>query len=190
LYTGEHWNVTPNIDWLTLAQGILIVLPTVATQELLFRGYAYKKTVEVGNVILANIVWGLLFASYHDIWGNPIILPFTVLSFLIAHYVFASALLKSLTLYLTIGIHLGHNWSSQFFNGYKPTDISIFYLTDQKNFTSWSAFLIFWFTYNLGFILLALILWMWRAKATKLELPALEDTGINAQSSASNTTVL
>jgi hypothetical protein len=172
MYTGERWHFTPNINWLQLGWGMVLILPTVATQQLLFRGYAYKKTAEVSNVIMANLVWGIMFASYHDIWGNLIILPFNILSFLISHYVFGTALLRSKTLYFAIGIHLGHNWSSQYFHGSKPSDISLFYITDQKNFNSWSAYLIFWLTYNLGYILLALILWKWRGMAARTSVPS------------------
>jgi hypothetical protein len=168
LYTGEQWHITPHIEWLTLVKGLYLVLPTVATQQLIFRGYPYKKTVEVSNVITANIIWGLLFACYHDIWGNLVMLPLTILSFLISQYVFGTSLLKSFTLYLPIGIHLGHNWSSQYFNGYKPSDVGIFYITDQNNFNSWEAFFMFWFTYNLGFIILAIILWRWKGR-TQIE---------------------
>ena len=172
VYTGEQWHINPAIDWFILAKGLYIVLPTVATQQLIFRGYPFMKTVEVSNLFIANIIWGLLFALYHNIWGNPIILPFTILSFLISHYVFSASLLKSSTLCFPIGIHLGHNWSSQYFNGYSATDKGIFYITDQQNFNSWQAFLIFWFTYNLGFIVLGYLFWKW--KGTSLSVNAVK----------------
>lgn len=162
IYTGERWHVNPSINWLKLAEGFYIILPTVATQQLIFRGYPYKKTLEVSNLFVANIIWGLLFAFYHNIWGNPMVLPFTILSFLLSHYVFSASLLKSATLYFPIGIHLGHNWSSQYFNGYNISDKGIFYITNQQNFNSWQAFLTFWVTYNLGFIILGCLFWKWK----------------------------
>ena len=171
IYTGEQWHVNPNIDWLKLADGLYIVLPTVATQQLIFRGYPFKKTIEISNLFIANIIWGLLFAFYHDIFGNLIMLPLTVLSLLISHFCFSSSLLKSGTLYFPIGIHLGHNWSSQYFNGYSITDKGIFYITDQQNFNSWQAFLIFWLTYNLGFIILGTSLWKWKGIEKTTQLP-------------------
>jgi hypothetical protein len=171
VYTGEQWHINPTIDWFILAKGLYIVLPTVATQQLIFRGYPFMKTVEVSNLFIANIIWGLLFALYHNIWGNPIILPFTILSFLISHYVFSASLLKSSTLCLPIGIHLGHNWSSQYFNGYSATDKGIFYITNQQNFNSWQAFLMFWFTYNLGFIILGYLFWKRKGTLTVRRVP-------------------
>lgn len=162
IYTGEQWHINQNIDWFSLAKALYIILPTVATQQLLFRGYPFMKTLEVTNLFIANIIWGLLFAFYHNIWGNPIMLPFTILSFLISHYVFSASLLKSATLFFPIGIHLGHNWSSQHFNGYSATDKGIFYITNQQNFNSWEAFLIFWLSYNLGFIILGYLFWKWK----------------------------
>lgn len=162
VYTGEKWHINPNIDWLRLAEGLYIVLPTAATQQLLFRGYPYKKTIETSNLLIANSIWGILFVIYHDIWGNPIMIPFLAISLFLAHYVFASSLLKSTTLYFPTGIHLGNNWSTQYFNGYKITDKGLFYITDQQNFDSWQAFVIFWLTSNLGFIILGYLFWKWK----------------------------
>lgn len=176
VYTGEQWHVNRNIDWLSLFRGVYIILPTVATQQLIFRGYPFMKTVEVSNLFFANIIWGFLFALYHDIWGNLIILPFTILSFIISHYVFSASLLKSATLYFPIGIHLGHNWSTQYFNGYSATDKGIFYITNQQNFNSWQAFLIFWLTYNLGFIILGCLLWKWKGTSFSINVTKLRST--------------
>lgn len=162
LYTGEKWNINFDVNWVMLAKGLIWVLPTVATQELLFRGYPFIKTVEKSNLLIANLIWGAVFVSYHDIWTNPYNIPFFAVSLFIAHYMFSSALLKSGTLYLPIGLHLGHNWSSQYFNGYSATDNAIFYLSDQKMFNSFSSSLVFWLTYNIGFILLAILLWKWK----------------------------
>ena len=166
LYTGENWHLNQTIDWIRLAKGLWIVLPTVATQQILFRGYLYKKTLEKSNLLIANLIGGAAFVSYHDIWGNLYYVPFMVISLFLAHYMFASALLKSATLYFPIGIHLAHNWSTEYFAGYKPTDKAIFYLTDQQMFSSFQSSLIFWFTYNLGFILLAVIFWRWKRVKT------------------------
>jgi membrane protease YdiL (CAAX protease family) len=162
LFTGEQWHVNPNIQWDKLAEALYVVLPTAATQQLIFRGYAFKKTIEVSNLFVANLIWGLLFVAYHDIWGNLMFLPFAFLALFLSHYVFSSALLKSGTLYFAIGIHWGHNWSSQHFNGYKITDAGIFYITNQQNYNSWLAYLILWLAYSLGFIILALAFWKWK----------------------------
>jgi hypothetical protein len=179
VYTGEQWHVNRNIDWLGLVRGLYIILPTVATQQLIFRGYPFMKTVEVSNLFIANIIWGLLFAMYHDIWGNPVMLPFTILSFLISHYVFSASLIKSASLYFPIGIHLGHNWSGQYFNGYNAADKGIFYITNQQNFNSWQAFLIFWLTYNLGFIILGCLLWKWKGTSFSINVTKEKSTTTN-----------
>jgi hypothetical protein len=39
MYTGERWHFTPNVNLLQLGWGMVLILPTVATQQLLFRAY-------------------------------------------------------------------------------------------------------------------------------------------------------
>lgn len=123
-------------------------------------GYGFTKTLEKTNLLVANIIWGSLFVLYHNIWGSNLYdIPLMILSLFLAHYVFSSALLKSATLYLPIGIHFGHNWSSQYLNGYKTGDHGVFYLTDQRVLSELPTVIIFPLTYNLGFIILMIILW-------------------------------
>ena len=164
LYTGEKWHLNPELDWSYLLSAVWGVLASAITQQLLFRGYGFTKTLEKSNLLIANIIWGSLFVLYHNIWGsNPYDIPLMILSLFMAHYVFSSALLKSATLYFPIGIHFGHNWSSQYLNAYKPGDYGIFDLTNQRVLSTFPTVIIFPLTYNLGFIILMFILWRWKS---------------------------
>jgi hypothetical protein len=172
LHSGQKWHINPHINWLYLLKGLYLVLPAAAVQQLLFVGYPYKKTIEVSNVRIATLIWATLFACQHDIFSNIYFIAFSFLPLFFAYHVFSSALFRSGTLYFPIGIHLGHNWCTQYFSGSNISDKGIFYLTNMQVFTTWwPHYLIFFITYNLGFVLLYLLLWQWKVtKRKKAEL--------------------
>ena len=78
------------------------ILPTAAVQELMFRGYCFKKTIEVSNVVIANIIFAVLFMLIHvidrDVMKDRGQLIFLAVSIPVGHLLFATALLKSKTL--------------------------------------------------------------------------------------------
>ncbi len=93
------------------------MLPTVILEELAFRGICFKKTVEISNVTTANIIFATLFILSHWInlgaFGNPVLMTILLITGL-GHLLYATAFLKSKTLYFPIGLHLGNNWVSLF----------------------------------------------------------------------------
>jgi len=95
--------------------GLGLLLPTVMLEELAFRGICFKKTVEISGVIKANIIFATLFILSHWInlgaFGNPVQMTILLITGL-GHILYATALLKSKTLYFPIGLHLGNNWVS------------------------------------------------------------------------------
>src|SRR5436190_17217646 len=57
VYTGEHWEISSRIDRASLWKALYFVLPSVVVQELMFRGYLFTKTIEVTNVVIANLIF-------------------------------------------------------------------------------------------------------------------------------------
>jgi len=109
------FNNTFNLSY--VLSGLWLLLPTVMLEELAFRGICFKKTVEISGVIKANMIFATLFILSHWInlgaFGNPALMTVLLITGL-GHILYATAFLKSKTLYFPIGLHLGNNWFSLF----------------------------------------------------------------------------
>jgi len=115
-----------NFNGFYVLSGIWLLIPTVMLEELAFRGICFKKTVEISTVITANIIFATLFILSHWInlgaFGNIGLMTILLITGL-GHLLFATAFLKSKTLYFPIGLHLGNNWVSLFvFSGVSFSD--------------------------------------------------------------------
>ena len=100
------------------------VINRIAT--ITIRGICFKKTVEISNVAKANVIFASLFILSHWIngsaFGNPVAMTILLITGL-GHVLYATAFLKSQTLYFPIGIHLGGNWVNYFvFSNLNPND--------------------------------------------------------------------
>ena len=107
-------------------KGLWLLFPTVMLEELAFRGICFKKTVEITNVAKANLIFASLFILSHWIngaaFGDPVTMTILLITGL-GHVLYATAFLKSKTLYFPIGIHLGGNWVNYFvFSNLNPND--------------------------------------------------------------------
>ena len=95
--------------------GLWLLLPTVILEELAFRGICFKKAIEISSITTANIIFASVFILSHWInlgaFGNPVQMTILLITGL-GHLLYATALLKSKTLYFPIGLHLGNNWVS------------------------------------------------------------------------------
>ena len=97
-------------------------------EELAFRGICFKKTIQISSIAIANIIFAILFILSHWInlgaFGNPVMMTVLLITGL-GHWLYATALLRSGTLYFPIGLHLGNNWVSLFvFSNLDSTDTS------------------------------------------------------------------
>jgi membrane protease YdiL (CAAX protease family) len=165
IYTGEHWNINSSVNQLALWKTLYFLLPSVVVQELIFRGYLFTKTIEVTNVITANVIFSILFMLVHvvdkDALQNTGQLIFLAVSIPVGHLLFATALLKSKTLYFPIGLHWGNNWASFCLIGYGKNENVIFPITNQQVFTSWVPFITMLVIYNVFFLLVTVLIWKW-----------------------------
>lgn len=94
----------------------VFMLSSVITEELIFRGYAFK-TLADRNKWLAIALFAVAFGVYHwvqwNLWNHPVAMFFALLSTGSAHVMFALALLKTRTLWVPIALHLGWNVAGQ-----------------------------------------------------------------------------
>jgi len=165
LYTGEHWNIHFAIASAPVWKALYFILPSVIVEELMFRGYLFTKTIEVTNVVTANLVFSLLFMLVHvldkDVLQNRGQLIFLAVSIPVGHLLFATALLKSKTLFFPIGLHWGNNWASSCLIGYGKNENVIFQISHPQVFTSWTPFIILLLIFNIFFLLVSLLIWKW-----------------------------
>mgnify|MGYP005989002663 CR=1 FL=1 len=163
LYLGETINVNTQIDTKTILIAFYIILPTVAVEEFLFRGYLFKKTTELTSVTKANIIFSLLFMSIHvldsQVLKNPGMIVLLVISIPVGHLMYATAFLKSKSILLPIGIHLGNNWATRHLVSTTDNNDSIFYVTDNVSFDTWPSFIAFVLLWNLLFLLVTFVIW-------------------------------
>lgn len=165
LYTGETIELATSINYTTLLYAFYFILPQVATEEFLFRGYLFKKTIEVSNVVIANIIFSILFMLIHVLDENVLSSKGAIIMLVIAipvgHLLFATALLKSKTLYFPIGLHLGNNWATRHLISNSNSGDSIFFIPDTATFDAWTPYIISIILFNGFFLLVTFVIWKW-----------------------------
>jgi membrane protease YdiL (CAAX protease family) len=116
----------PGFDASYIFSGLWMLAPTVILEELAFRGICFTKTVELIGIKKANVIFASIFIVSHWLnmgdFGNLPQMTILLITGL-GHLLYATALLRSKTLYFSIGIHLGNNWVTYFvFNGSASAD--------------------------------------------------------------------
>lgn len=165
LYTGETLEVATSINYATLLSAFYFILPQVATEEFLFRGYLFKKTIEVSNVVIANVIFSILFMLIHvldeNVLKNKGMIIMLVIAIPIGHLLFATALVKSKTLFFPIGLHLGNNWATRHLITNSNSGDSLFFIPNGATFDAWIPFITMLVLYNGFFLLVTFTIWKW-----------------------------
>jgi membrane protease YdiL (CAAX protease family) len=164
--TGEHWNVNHGVQYEAIFQQLYWVLPMAAVQEFIVRGYCFKKIIEMSNPTVAIIICGLLFIAMHDFWnGNMVSGVAFAASLFIGHLLFSEALLKSGTIYFSIGLHWGNNLANGNLFTEGQRDTSLLFTTNQPvGSISLLQFALIFLAVNIGFCILAFLIWQWKPK--------------------------
>lgn len=164
-YTGESISLSANTDYEIIFTSFYFILPTVAVEEFLFRGYLFKKTITASNVVVANIVFAILFTMIHvlddSVLSSPGYLMMLLISIPVGHLLFATALLRSGSLFFPIGLHLGNNWATRHLISDQADGQSILVVLDRVDFNTWPSFIGLLLIYNGVFLLVALLIWKW-----------------------------
>lgn len=134
---GLEISLNEKANYAVVFGGFLFFIQGVMNEELIFRGYCFKRTVEQYGVVKANLVFAFLFLIWHwfswNAWGNYGLM-LSAITVCFGHFLFSTSLLRSGTLFLPIGIHLGNNWAVRHFASYQEADLppltdSIFIVT-------------------------------------------------------------
>ena len=165
LYIGETFELSTSISYTTILYSFYFILPQVATEEFLFRGYLFKKTIDISNVVLANIIFSILFMLIHvldeNVMSNIGMVIFLGITIPVGHLMFATALLKSKTLFFPIGLHLGNNWATRHLISNSNTGDSFLYIPNVTAFDSWTPFIISILIFNGFFLFVTFLIWKW-----------------------------
>lgn len=79
-----------------------------AAEEALFRGYLFRALVEGPGAVVAVVATSAVFAVLHG--ANPGTGAFALVNIFLAGVLMAVAVLRTGTLWLATGVHLGWNW--------------------------------------------------------------------------------
>lgn len=160
-------------DHLALWHSLLIIIPFCAIQEFMFRGYCFTKTIELKGVTTANIIFSILFMLVHvvdrDVMKNPGQMIMLIVSIPVGHLWFATALLRSKTLYFPIGLHWGNNWVSLFVITNTKTATTVWCRSGINGNQGWSAMIGGLLLFNGFFLLITYLIWKWPAHSSAVK---------------------
>ncbi|WP_005035813.1 CPBP family intramembrane glutamic endopeptidase [Holophaga foetida] len=108
-----HWEPNLAFRGIHLGTGAASFALVAVHEECLFRGYPFQRLAEVFGAWPAQLVLALLFALIH--WGNPGMVgptrSWATLNIMLAALLLGLCYLRTRSLALPMGLHLGWNWA-------------------------------------------------------------------------------
>lgn len=110
------WHLNPNFDLGIILLGLLLNCWSVLAEELLYRGYAFKRALDILGSWRAILIFIFVFAISHwfawGVWGNLLKMLSVLCTVGLGGLLFSLAFLRTGSLALSIGLHLGFIWSN------------------------------------------------------------------------------
>jgi uncharacterized protein len=110
---GVRFELDPARSIGLLVDGAYLFLFVALFEETLFRGFVFQRLVAGAGVWIAQLMLGIVFATSH--WGNPDMhgatLALATIELFLGAVLLGLAYLRTRSLALPIGIHLGWNWA-------------------------------------------------------------------------------
>jgi membrane protease YdiL (CAAX protease family) len=110
---GFHWERTAGVGAKQLLTAAAIFLGVGFNEEIIARGYPFQRLVEGAGPWVGQLVFAALFALMH--WGNPGMHGATklwaTLNIGLAAILLGFCYLRTKSLAMPIGVHLGWNWA-------------------------------------------------------------------------------
>lgn len=117
---GVRFELDPSRSLNALAYGFYVFLFVALFEETLFRGFIFQRLLDGAGIWVAQIVLALLFALGH--WDNPGMEGATKfwasLDLALGAILLGLAYVRTRSLALPIGIHLGWNWAQGYLLGF------------------------------------------------------------------------
>lgn len=110
---GVTWELDPARSFRALSQGFVVFALVACWEENLFRGFVFQRLLDGVGAWPAQVILALFFGFAH--WGNPGMHGATklwaTLDIALAAVFLGLGYLRTRSLALPIGIHLGWNWT-------------------------------------------------------------------------------
>lgn len=124
---GVRLELNPARSLVTLAYGFYMFAFVALFEETLFRGFLFQRLLDGTGIWVAQIVLGLLFALGH--WNNPGMAGATKiwasLDIFIGAVLLGVAYLRTRSLALPVGLHLGWNWMQGHVLGFGVSGVAL-----------------------------------------------------------------
>ena len=126
---GRTWHLSKDISIGKTTFSLLYDFNSVVSEELLFRGIILFVLIKYLKTAPAMLVSATVFGIYHwftlGVWGNLATMALVFVVTGLMGYVFAAAYVKTKSIILPVGIHVGWNWvnNTMFSNG--PNGIQV-----------------------------------------------------------------
>ena len=126
---SRTWHLSKDISINKITFSLLYDFNSVVSEELLFRGIILHFFIKYWKTAPAMLISASAFGIYHwftfGVWGNLATMMLVFLVTGLMGYVFAAAYVKTNSIILPIGMHLGWNWinNTVFSNG--PNGIQV-----------------------------------------------------------------
>ncbi|GLH73215.1 hypothetical protein GETHLI_17170 [Geothrix limicola] len=112
-FGGFHWEQAAAIGARQMLAAALLFLGVAFNEEIMSRGYPFQRLVEGAGPWVGQLVFAALFAFLH--WGNPgmhgATKAWATLNIGLAAILLGFCYLRTKSLALPIGLHLGWNWA-------------------------------------------------------------------------------
>ena len=112
-FDGFHWVRTSDVGIRPLLVSALAFLGVAFFEEIVSRGFPFQRLVEGAGPWVGQLVFAVLFALMH--WGNPGMQGATkawaTVNIALAALLLGFCYLRTRSLALPIGVHLGWNWA-------------------------------------------------------------------------------
>jgi membrane protease YdiL (CAAX protease family) len=124
---GVRFELDPARSLGAMGFGLYMFLSVAALEELLFRGFLFQRLVAGIGVWPAQVALALLFAFAH--WGNPgmegAAKVWASFDIALAAIALGLAYLRTGSLALPIGLHLGWNWAQGYLLGFGVSGVDM-----------------------------------------------------------------
>lgn len=111
--TGVSWKKNTNYQFIDFTTALWWMFKSVIYEELIFRGalfyIALKKLGVTKGLWLSTIAFGIYHWFSYGAFGQPVQMIFIFFITAAAGWMYAYAFIKTNSLYLTVGLHLGWN---------------------------------------------------------------------------------
>jgi uncharacterized protein len=113
LSDGFHLEPSPDHVTAVLVKGAWLFFIAAAAEEIIFRGYAFQRAIRGMGPLRAQLVFAVLFAVVHlpnpGMSGGTLVLA--MLSIFLAGLMLGLCYMRTGSLALPIGVHMGWNWA-------------------------------------------------------------------------------